>query len=190
MSEAPWRCFVAVPLPDDLRAGLAATVTGWRSRFDLEGLRWVEPAGWHVTLAFLGQTDPARVPAIAAAVAAIAAGHTPWVATTGGVGAFPSPSRARVAWYGVSDRDGRLSTLAGDLRAALAIDDAGPFRPHVTLGRTGRQRVDLRAWVAGASAPAGRLAVERIELMRSHVGGGPARYETLATSTLGVPSRA
>lgn len=189
MSEARWRCFVAVPLPDELRTRLAAAVAGWRSRPELAGLRWVEPAGWHVTITFLGATDPAAVPAIDAGVAAIAAGHTPWIASVGGVGAFPSPSRARVAWYGVSDRDGRLSELAADLRSALAIEHAGPFRPHVTVGRTRRAQLDLRDWVANASAPAGTLAIDRLELMRSHLGGGPARYETLATTLLGGTSR-
>lgn len=190
MNDAPWRCFVAVPLADELRARLAAAVEGWRPEPDLAGMRWAEAGRWHVTLAFLGTTNPERVQAIAAAMAATAREHAPWTARTGGVGAFPSPSRARVAWYGVSDADGRFARLAADMRAALATEDAGPFRPHVTLARSGREPVDLRAWVAGASVPAGDLAVERVELVRSHVGRGAARYETLATTVLGVRSRA
>lgn len=190
MSEVAWRCFVAVPITDQLRQRLVDAVAGWRLRPDLAGLRWIEPAGWHLTLAFLGGTDPGRMPSIEATLAFVAAGHTPWAASTGGVGAFPSAPRAQVAWYGVADRDGRLSRLAADLRVALGIDDAGAFTPHVTLGRAIHTRVDLRAWLAGSSAPAGTLPVERLDLMRSHLGGGPARYETLATIVLGGPSRA
>jgi 2'-5' RNA ligase len=190
MSDAPWRCFVAVPLADELRARLADAVAAWRGQPELAAMRWAEPDAWHVTLAFLGPTEPDRVPALAAAIAAATAAHAPWTAGTNGVGAFPSASRARVAWYGVSDPDGRFARLAADVRAALAIEDAGRFRPHVTLARGGREPVDLRAWIAGASVPAGELVVTRVQLMRSHLGRGPARYETLATTTLRAPSRA
>ena len=190
MSEAPWRCFVAVPLADELRARLAAAVAGWCRLPELAAMRWAEPESWHVTLAFLGATEPERVPAVAAALAATAAEHEPWTAGTGGVGVFPSASSARVAWYGVSDSDGRFARLAADVRAALEMEDAGRFRPHVTLARRRREPVDLRAWVAAAAAPEGTLPVARIELMRSHLGRGPARYETLATTTLGASSRA
>jgi 2'-5' RNA ligase len=48
--------------------------------------------------------------------------------------------------------------------------------------------VDLRSWLASASAPEGELVADRIQLMRSHLGRGPARYETLAAMKLGVPA--
>jgi 2'-5' RNA ligase len=189
MSDAPWRCFVAVPLGDDVRAALGAAVDGWRALDDLAGLRWANAAGWHLTLAFLGVVDPGTVPAIEAAVAATAARHRPWRARTGGLGGFPSAARARVAWYGVADPDGRMAMLATDLHAALGMDVPGPFRAHVTLARARRDPVDLRGWIAAASDPQGELRVDRLELMRSHLGGGPARYETLATAALGARDR-
>jgi 2'-5' RNA ligase len=189
MTEASWRCFLAVPLGDDLRAALGAAVDGWRARSDLSGLRWADPSGWHLTLAFLGAVEADEVPAIGAAVASTAARHLAWRARTGGLGGYPSAARARVAWYGVADPDRRLATLATDLRAALGLDDAGPFRPHVTLARGRREPVDLRSWIAATSAPDGQLNVDRVELMRSHLGGGPARYETLASAALGATNR-
>lgn len=189
MSDAAWRCFVAVPLGDEVRAALGAAVDGWRARDDLAGLRWAEPGGWHLTLAFLRAVDPGQVRAIEAAVAATAARHLPWRARTGGLGGFPSAARARVAWYGVADADGRMAMLAADLHAALGLDVVGPFRAHVTLARGRRDPVDLRSWIAATSAPTGELRVDRLELMRSHLGGGPARYETLATAALGARDR-
>jgi len=189
MTHARWRCFVAVPLGVELRAALAAAVDGGRARDELAGLRWANPDGWHLTLAFLGAVEPGDVPAIRAALASAAARHLMWRTRTGGVGGFPAAGRARVAWYGVSDPDGRLATLAGDLRATLGVDEGGRFRPHVTLARARREPVDLRGWVADTSAPEGELVVDRLELMRSHLGAGPARYETLATASIGGPKR-
>ena len=184
--SAGWRCFVAVPLGDALRTELARAAAGWRTQPPADALRWAEPDAWHLTLAFLGAVDPEDVPGIAEAVRRVAASHEPMEVATGRLGAFHRPGSVRVLWYGVADADGHLAALARDLGDALALSDDGPFRAHVTLARARRRPIDLRAWIeaASASAPEGRLTVDRIALMRSHLGAGPARYETLATFTL------
>ena len=190
MTKERWRCFVAVPIGEALRDDLRAVVERWRPRRDLAGLRWTDPDGWHVTLAFLGPTEPASVPLLRDRLAAVADAHEPTGSTTGGLGAFPTSARARVAWYGIEDGEGRLARLAADVAAALGLDASRPLTPHLTLARARGEPVDLRSWLASASAPEGELTTDRIELMRSHTGREPARYETLATMKLGVPSGA
>ena len=188
MSDERWRCFVAIPIGEALRADLRTAVDEWRGREDLAGLRWTDAEGWHMTLAFLGPIDAASVPGVVERLATVAEAHQATRSTTGGVGAFPTPARARVAWYGIEDGHGRLAHLAADVAVALGLETSRPLRPHLTLARERREPVDLRSWLASASAPDGALAAERIELMRSHIGRGPARYETLAAITLGVPA--
>ena len=179
------RCFVAISIGEELRAALSAALERDLRPADL---RWTDPAGWHVTLAFLGSVEAGTVPELIDRIASAAARHAATRSSTGGFGAFPSPGRARVAWYGVDDAEGRLARLATDVAEALDLDASRPFRPHITLGRARRQAVDLRPWLESASAPAGVLETDQIELMRSHTGSGPARYETLATIPLGVPA--
>jgi RNA 2',3'-cyclic 3'-phosphodiesterase len=188
MTDERWRCFVAIPIGEELRDDLRKAVDGWRSREDVAALRWTDPEGWHLTLAFLGSIDPASVPGVVEDLATIAEAHPATRSATGGLGAFPTPARARVAWYGIEDAHGRLARLAADVAVALGLDTSRPNRPHLTLARARREPVDLRSWLASASAPKGVLAAVRIELMRSHIGRGPARYETLAAITLGVPA--
>lgn len=187
MSER-WRCFVALPIGADLRASLAAAREEWRASPDLGDLRWTDPAGWHVTLAFLGLIDAASAAAAAKALRSLPPRASLRLAG-GGVGGFPSSRRGRVAWYGIADPDGALSALAAEVRRAVGVPGDHPLRPHLTLARA-RHEVDLRDWVSRAAAPGGRLVVDRLELMRSHVGVGPARYETLASIRLGVPAHA
>ncbi len=184
MTDA-WRCFVSVPIPDGLRASLGEAVDGWRSRPDLAGLRWTDPNAWHLTLAFLGATDPGAVDRLGARLASIAAGHRRFDLPTGGLGGFPSDGRARVAWYGIEDPDGRLRSLADDVGRGVDLEADRQFTAHLTLGRTGRDRLDLRPWIREADAPRGTLKVASIELMRSHPGRGPGRYESLASARLG-----
>lgn len=184
MGEA-WRLFVAVPIDDALRRDLEVAVDRWRARSDLNGLRWAHPASWHLTLAFLGATDPSRVPSLVQALETAVAGWEATPVPVGGVGGFPTASRARVAWYGVHDSDRRLAQLAAVVRRALGVEDS-PFRGHLTVARARRESVDLRGWIRDADAPAGVLPVERVDLVRSHLGRGPARYQSVATLRLGA----
>jgi 2'-5' RNA ligase len=188
MSDERWRCFVAIPLGEELRTDLAAAVDEWRARPDLAGLRWSDAASWHVTLAFLGSIEPAVVRDLKARLADAVDAHALVQRPTGGVGGFPSAARSRVAWYGVGDPDGALADLAGDVRRAAGVEDAA-FRGHVTLARARRGPVDLRAWVQDADAPAGVLGVNRVQLMRSRLGRGPAQYEVLESFALGAAAR-
>jgi 2'-5' RNA ligase len=179
-----WRLFIAVPIGEQLRTRLAEAVEAWRDRPDFAGLRWTEPAALHLTLLFLGATDPAAVPKVVRALEEVASRHVPMRLATGGLGAFPSPGKARVAWYGVDDSVNALRGLAYDVRRTVATDEAARFRAHVTLARARAEPVDLRGWVREA-APAGALSVTEMLLIRSHLGAGPARYEVMRTVSIG-----
>jgi 2'-5' RNA ligase len=185
-----WRCFVAIPIGEALREDLRTAVDGWRGREDLAGLRWTDAEAWHVTLAFLGSIDSAAVAGVIKRLSAVVPAHPATRSTTGGLGGFPAPGRARVVWYGIDDANGRLARVAADVALALGLDASRPFRPHLTLARARREPVNLESWLASAKAPTGVLAADEVELMRSHLGRGPARYETLAAITLGVPASA
>ncbi len=185
MSER-WRCFVAAPIGDSLRLALADVVEGRKD----EGLRWTEPANWHLTVAFLGPTDPARVASIEAVMGKVASAHRPMHLRTGGLGAFPSPGRARVLWYGIEDPRGELAALARDLHLELGVEVAGPYRPHLTLARARRQPVNLASFLSDASAPEGELVLDRLNLMRSHLGGGSPRYGVVGTASLRAAAHA
>jgi 2'-5' RNA ligase len=185
-----WRCFVAVPLDDALRSRLADAIASWKGDPRTDGLRWVEADALHLTLAFLGDVDPSQVAPVAVTMREVAARHRSLIVATGRLGAFSRPGSARVLWYGVFDAAAALASLGGDLATALGLEAAEPYRPHVTLARARRRSLDLRGWIedASESAPDGRLEVAAVRLMRSHLGHGPARYETLTTVSLQEPA--
>jgi RNA 2',3'-cyclic 3'-phosphodiesterase len=178
-----WRCFVAVPLDDSIRSSLSRSVAEWRRESPADALRWADPEGWHLTLAFLGDVEPERLSDIEGRVASIALEHAATQVETARLGTFPRPGSARTLWYGVFDPGGLLAAMASALAATLELAQDEPFRPHITLARARRRHVDLRGWIerASESAPAGRLSVSALHLIRSHLGAGPARYETLGS---------
>ncbi len=186
MTGELWRCFVAVPIDERLRTELRSAAEDWPR---LDGLRWTDPVGWHITLAFLGRMEATAVPSVAERLASVVDRHGRIPTRMGGLGAFPAPARARVAWYGVEDGLGQIERLAQEVAAALDLDVPRTLRPHVTLALAQRRPVDLRAWLAAARAPAGAMVVDRVSLLRSHLEADPVRYEALSTISLGVRPR-
>jgi 2'-5' RNA ligase len=177
---------VAVPLPAELRQELAAWVSAVRRDGALDAdWRWVDPDGWHITLAFLGATSPESLPALLESLAAATASAAPFALATGGLGAFPGRRRARVLWYGVHDREYRLRQLAAAVRLATRSDEASPFRAHVTLARSRNRWGAILPALPVDTLPSGRVSLSVVQLMRSHRGRGPAHYETLGEVPLG-----
>jgi 2'-5' RNA ligase len=189
MTGELWRCFVAVPVPESVRAPLVAAVARWRARPDLDGLRWVPDDRWHLTLSFLGGITPDAAARAAAVIEEVASRSPAHLSTVSGVGGFPAAGAARVAWLGVSDADGALGRAASAFAAALDLEGTR-FQPHVTLARARARPVDLRPWIAEApiDMPHVVLPIDRIELLRSHLGAA-SRYETVHSAPLRAAAR-
>lgn len=183
------RLFIAVPLAESARAAVEALVD--RVRATVAGVareprseaRWVRMDGLHVTLRFLGATDPARVSDLVSALDDVAASAAPFRVDVRGAGAFPSAARPRTLWLGVVDGQTQLAGLAQRLGNRLAEagwpDDDRPFRGHLTLARAdGRREGPLVARTLAAEAAAFETGFEadRLVLFESLTGGGPARY--------------
>jgi RNA 2',3'-cyclic 3'-phosphodiesterase len=193
------RLFIAVPLPAETRRSIEALVAGVRlapepapgERRDPHDVRWVRMDGLHVTLRFLGPTDPARLDDARAAVMAAAVGVGPFEVGLAGAGAFPNAGRPRVLWLGLGRGLAELNALTGRVAAALAEHgwphDDRPVRPHLTLARSdgvaSGALVAGRLMAAAADLDQGWLA-DRIVLFESQTGGGPARYVPLLDAPL------
>lgn len=185
------RLFIALPLPLEARSAIEALVAGVRvapepepgERRDPHDVRWVRMDGLHVTLRFLGPTDPDRIGDLRTAVDAAATGVQPFELGLGGAGAFPNPVRPRVLWLGLEHGLAPLNELTARLAGSLAAHgwphDDRPVRPHLTLARSDGVAAGSRI-AAGLVADAAtfdlRWIVDRIVLFESQTGGGPARY--------------
>jgi 2'-5' RNA ligase len=171
------RLFVALELPAGVRAQLAAF--GHAAAQRDPALRAVAQDALHLTMAFLGhrpeeEIDPARaaVRAVAGAAPALALGEPLWL----------SPRRPQVLTVALQDGEGRLAALRTDvvdrLAAALGWEpERRPFRPHVTVARV--RRGARPGTDELPDAPRAGFPGDALVLYRSHLGGGPARYEAL-----------
>ena len=116
--DTAWRLFLAVPLPHDAQLLLGEQIAALRE----EGwpVRWVQPENAHLTLHFLGETEPERAELVRLALPALVAAHAPFDLRTAALGVFPHFRRPRVLWLGLHGPVHRLETLQRDLGQALA----------------------------------------------------------------------
>jgi len=192
------RLFVAVYPPveavHDVTAQVATLRIGKLAESGVN-VRLTRPETYHVTLAFLGEVDPERLPDVHAA---ITRASTTWHPRDERV--LPRVSFAKggqfglgkftVLWLGLAGDVPALTTLAQavrrELRRARLPYDRKPFRPHLTIARPG-ERVTAddvaadRALLADYRGPT--WPVTEMVLVRSYLGPRP-RYERLATWSL------
>lgn len=172
------RLFVAVPLPREVRDAIGDWLA--RAPAPLPG-RPVPPRNWHLTLRFLGDTEPPQRERLLAALRA-ARLPTGFPAAFGEAGAFPRAGRATVFWLGLRKGGEQLMQLAGIVEES-AIEagfapESRPFRPHLTLSRLRPPR-DVSPLIRSLGACSAAFVVDAVAVYRSVLGGGPARYDVV-----------
>lgn len=193
---APMRLFLAVLPPPAAVAELTAALAPLRRLPGGRDLRWTESAGWHYTLAFLGEVPDTVRPALDERLARAARRHEPLTLRTAGGGRFGD----RALWTGAEGGVRALAALADTVRAAARragapADDEHAFRAHLTLARTTKGApVDLRPFAAALADHRGpQWPVDTVSLVVSNpptpgVPGAQPLYTTAAAWPLGRPA--
>lgn len=187
------RAFIAINVPDDLKATIDRLQRQLAAEPGGSGVRWIPRPQVHLTLRFLGDVPVDAVGDIHATLLRAADGRAPFELELGGLGCFPGARQPRILWLGLAGATERL----GELHRAMAREAARwgkpedrPFHPHLTLGRVrpenarsaARLAERLAAW--GTPAP-GRWPVTQVDLMRSRLLSAGAEYSVLASARLG-----
>ncbi len=134
--DGPLRAFLALELDLALRDRLRELQAELRPR--LGGIRLVRPEGIHLTLRFLGHTEPVQVQRMRKALEQAAAVCPPVEAAVSSLGTFPDRGSPRVLWLGIEVPPDVLTLQEACERAARAAGfepEPRGFRAHLTLGR-------------------------------------------------------
>lgn len=152
-------------------------------------VKWVSPENWHLTLRFLGETDPARVDALISRLRGACVHFTEQDLAFSGLGAFPNAQEPRVIWVGLSAPSQFMKLTESVQKAAEEFSLRGGehdvFHPHLTIGRVrdvaAAQRRALGRELEQRSfgAPIA-WRVNRVVLMRSELGPAGSTYTELA----------
>ncbi len=186
------RLFVALDLPEEVSAGLAAWQREWRD----PALRAMRPETIHITLAFLGWQRERDIDAIAEASFEVDA-EAPLVRLEPEPVSVPRGKHPRLFALD-ADSPGAVE-LQAQVEAVLVRSrfyepEKRPFWPHLTVARVKRERRGSKR-PATVEAPPGPLPAEmplvfrptRLRLYRSYVRPQGAEYVSLAEHELPAP---
>ncbi len=189
------RTFIAVHLDDELRMNLGLLQDRLRAQVAPRSVRWVRPAGIHLTLKFLGDTPATKVGDVAATLTRAAAGISPFTITMGGLGCFPNTRRPRVIWVGLQEETGALASLRDAVEAEVSPlgfpTERRSFHPHLTLGRVQRRASKLqvreigRVVAAITTGTVDEMAVHAVSYIKSDLRPTGAVYTILSEARLG-----
>jgi len=131
------RLFLAIDIPNPAREKITE-VQNFYKTLNLDAV-WVKPSNMHLTLKFLGNTQPGLIPEIKDRMMGIANATPPFSVTLGNVGVFPNLSRPRVLWIGMEELEGRLDSLKKKMEQEITPlgfpADNKKSVHHLTLGR-------------------------------------------------------
>jgi 2'-5' RNA ligase len=176
------RLFVAADLDQSARSAVAAAQSQLRTFAAQAVLRWVRPEHLHLTLAFLGEVEEARLVAAAGALTP-PLGQRPFDMELGGLGVFPPRGAPKALWLGVrSDVHLRAvqQEVAGRLAAAGFAVGERSFSPHLTIARWKKSGAGDRTPLASAPLPdpVARARIDHVTLYESRLSpAGPAYAE-------------
>jgi 2'-5' RNA ligase len=195
MSQQPIRSFIAVELPEAVKAGLQQLQTELTlPRYSF--VKCVAPEGIHLTLKFLGNVSAQKISEITGVMEQASQGVNPFKLQLTEVGAFPNMSRPRVLWVGIKGEVDKLVDWQRRLDDGLVplgfAKEARPFTPHLTLARVRENcspgdRLNFGEMVARAHAEVDfNFTVNSLNLMRSQLFPSGAVYTSLAEVKLKI----
>jgi 2'-5' RNA ligase len=174
-------------VPDEARARIDRALEPYRRASP--GVRWLQPSTWHVTLVFVGSVRVAALDELTRACDAAAAVHAPFALGLAGGGGRVGRDGG-VAWLAVARNAGCVIDLADTVRHAMPGGIAGGREPrrapsaHLTVARRAERGL-VGALRDEANGPLrATWEVDRIALMRSHLGRDGARYELVHDAPL------
>jgi 2'-5' RNA ligase len=178
------RAFLGIGLPADVRETIAAACAQARGLH--APVAWTAPMNLHITLDFLGEILPERVPLVERSMRDVASGIDPFSLTAEGGGAFPGTKNPRVLWVGFREPLELVRQLQQNMESVLS--GAGfpredrSFHPHITVGRT-RGALPPAWGVRFVQALSGKgfgvVPVRSFTLYESRPGPGGAVYAPL-----------
>ena len=183
------RTFIAIDLDAPLKEKLESLV---RELAPLApNVRWVQGAGMHLTLKFLGETPDEKAAAIGEALRSIAGRSPRFSLRLRELGAFPPGRRQpRIIWVGAHGGP-PLAALQKDIESAAAGFGYEPeqreFHPHLTIGRVkfpGRMDRLLEEMAKQKERDFGEMEAVRVTFFRSVLSPGGAEYSVLGEFSL------
>lgn len=183
------RSFIAIDFDEHIKTDINKYIERWRKM--AAGVKWVGMHGMHLTLKFLGNIDPEKLPILRDTIENTASQHSPFPIKLKGTGSFPPRSRSpRVLWIGIESGPA-LSSLHTDIESQLAQHgiprETRAFHPHLTLGRVKKHPLSpvmTEEFRQHHETIFGEMLFRKITIFQSILSSSGAQYSSLAEAYL------
>jgi RNA 2',3'-cyclic 3'-phosphodiesterase len=168
------RLFLAIPIPDDVRAELRQLQLRLQPLLPSHAVRWTKPEQFHLTLKFLGSVPVADTEALSRAVRVVCEAATAMRLRAEDVGFFPHARSPRVFWVDIKSVDGLLVEFQQRLELAVQPfaekQEDKKFTAHISLARFEKvlssDMEKLRSAIA-VDGTFGEWTAKEVQLMKS-----------------------
>lgn len=137
-TEKPIRCFFAIMLDAKTQQTLHRATNTIATHINPKSIHWIKPENWHITLRFLGATDPKQIPTIITHVADAIASFKPFEIKLGPILSFPSTQHPHHLTPLVSPEIELQQLAMAVENAVVDLDfpkETRDFRGHINLGK-------------------------------------------------------
>lgn len=177
------RLFIALPVPAEIKERLSAQIQQLQQTTLFR--RWTHPEDYHITLKFLGDTNPKDVEKIVEQLSRTLRHSAPLSLSLQGFGVFGPPAKPSVLWAKIGGDKQPLADIYESVEEAMLKQgwprESRAYHPHVTIARqyNGPSPFAHPEWPF-ASHDSFTWTVDQLVLYRSHLNHKPM-YEPLET---------
>jgi 2'-5' RNA ligase len=190
MLDVPARLFIAVPIDELFRKYLIKECIMLQKKFSFQ--KWTDPADYHITLKFLGDTTLDQIQQIHKYLNDLSSATSPFELCNLGWGVFGPQTAPAILWAGIGGEVNSLHNLQQKVDGSLInigfIQEARAFHPHITIARRYKGKIPLgmlpMQYLPKTSEPSIHWQVNEIKLYQSHLQKKPM-YEEIASFKLG-----
>ena len=193
MSLAEIRSFIAIDLPEEIKADLSGLQAKLRSKSKVSA-KWVNLGSIHLTLKFLGNIEVSMTDSIIAAMEEAVSGIHSFSIRVKDLGVFPNLKRVNIVWVGLVGDIKRLQLLQRRIDSVLTPlgfkPESRPFTPHITLARLRdytppEERIKLGQLIAETPFVSDTpLDINHVNLMKSQLTRNGPIYTCIGTVKL------
>lgn len=182
MREKQVRLFIALLLPDELKARLGDLINELRP---LSGaIKWVDQKNLHLTLKFIGERPESDIDRIIQILTKVIEGYGKMTCPVRGTGGFPNLRNPRVIWVGLEETAtvAEIARLLNKKLQNLGIKKENKaFSPHLTLGRIKKRDnfAELADHMESLNFDAGPVILDRVALVKSTLTPQGPVYENI-----------
>jgi RNA 2',3'-cyclic 3'-phosphodiesterase len=173
--------FFALTLPDEIKEGIHSGIESLKTAFPFK--KWLHPADYHITMAFLGDAPEAMRKEAIKLVQTALENETAFELALDKIGAFGKKEQPRILWTGVRFEQRLFDVQAKVYQACLDAGftlDPKPFKPHITMARKymGESVFSLETASSYVAFNQKGFLASHITLYQTHIGAAPS-YEPI-----------